>query len=586
MRSVLLSLVLLLLAPVAHAWWNDDWSARKAFTLNTSAEGADLKEGLANAPALIRLHAGNFDFLGAREDGADLRIVAGDDKTPLRFHVERYDHLGEQALIWVQLPAVPAANAQQKIWLYFGNEKAAPASDAAGTYDPSHVLVYHFAETEGAPRDATAYATHASAFDGTRVAGAAIGGGLRFSGENVLSVPASPALKFSSANGFSAALWLKPDAGAARNATLLGAGDALALNLREGMLEVRVGNVTLAGPELAAGTWSHVVVSVGNGVTLYVNGEAVAQDAGARMADAQVDLLLGRGYAGEMDELVVSNLARGADWVRFAARTQGADGARVLAPGEDESAEGGGHGSYVNIILENVTLDGWVVIVILMIMLAISTLVMVTKSLVISRTEKANRAFIAAFHELGRGDTGKLDNADDPEDADLRDSEVLMAMFGKHDHFQQSSLYRLYHIGIQDLKHRFGDNASGVLTPQALGAIRATMDGALVRENQKLNGKMVLLTIAISGGPFLGLLGTVIGVMITFAAIAATGDVNVTAIAPGIAAALVATAAGVGVAIPSLFGYNYLGSRIKSISADQHVFVDEFVAKIAEQYGR
>ena len=53
--------------------------------------------------------------------------------------------------------------------------------------------------------------------------------------------------------------------------------------------------------------------------------------------------------------------------------------------------------------------------------------------------------------------------------------------------------------------------------------------------------QMVLLTIAISGGPFLGLLGTVVGVMITFAAIAASGDVNVNAIAPGIAAALVAT---------------------------------------------
>ncbi len=586
MKRLWLFLVLLLLAPVAHAWWNDDWTARKAFTLNTAAEGADLKEGLANAPALIRLHTGNFDFLGAREDGADLRVIGGDDKTPLRFHVERYDSLGEQALIWVQLPAVPAANAQQKIWLYFGNEKAAPAADEAGSYDPSHVLVYHFAEADGAPRDATAYATHAGAFDGARVAGAAIGGGLRFAGENILTVPASPALKFSSVNGFSVALWVKPDAGAARDATLLRAGNALALNLREGMLEVRAGNVTLAGPELAAGAWSHVAVSIGNGLTLYVNGEAVAQDAGARMADAQVDLALGRGYVGEMDELVVSNLARGADWVRFAARSQGADGARVLAPGEDESVEGGGHASYVGIILQNVTLDGWVVIVILAIMLAISTLVMVTKSLVISRTEKANRTFVAAFHELGRGDTGKLDSEDDPEDADLRDSDVLTAIFAKHDHYQQSSLYRIYHIGIQELKHRFGDAGTGTLSPQALGAIRATMDGALVRENQKLNNLMVLLTIAISGGPFLGLLGTVIGVMITFAAIAATGDVNVTAIAPGIAAALVATAAGVGVAIPSLFGYNYLGSRIKSISADQHVFVDEFVAKIAEQYGR
>ena len=95
---------------------------------------------------------------------------------------------------------------------------------------------------------------------------------------------------------------------------------------------------------------------------------------------------------------------------------------------------------------------------------------------------------------------------------------------------------------------------------------------------------MVLLTIAISGGPFLGLLGTVIGVMITFAAIAASGDVNVNVIAPGTAAALAATVAGLSVAIPSLFGYNWLNSRIKAINADQRVFADELIAQIAEQH--
>lgn len=116
--------------------------------------------------------------------------------------------------------------------------------------------------------------------------------------------------------------------------------------------------------------------------------------------------------------------------------------------------------------------------------------------------------------------------------------------------------------------------------------VKASLDATVVRENQKLNSLMVLLTIAISGGPFLGLLGTVVGVMITFAAIAATGDVNVAAIAPGIAAALVATVAGLAVAIPALFGYNYLGSRIKAISADMHVFVDEYIARIAETYSR
>ena len=111
------------------------------------------------------------------------------------------------------------------------------------------------------------------------------------------------------------------------------------------------------------------------------------------------------------------------------------------------------------------------------------------------------------------------------------------------------------------------------------------LDGALVKETQKLNKLMVLLTIAISGGPFLGLLGTVIGVMITFAAIAAQGDVNVNAIAPGIAAALAATVAGLAVAIPALFGYNYLLSRVKEAASDMHIFIDEFVTKIAEYYG-
>jgi biopolymer transport protein ExbB len=97
---------------------------------------------------------------------------------------------------------------------------------------------------------------------------------------------------------------------------------------------------------------------------------------------------------------------------------------------------------------------------------------------------------------------------------------------------------------------------------------------------------MVLLTIAISGGPFLGLLGTVVGVMITFAAIAAAGDVNVNSIAPGIAAALVATVAGLAVAIPALFGYNYLVAKVKDIVSEMHGFTDELITRMAETYSR
>jgi biopolymer transport protein ExbB len=146
-------------------------------------------------------------------------------------------------------------------------------------------------------------------------------------------------------------------------------------------------------------------------------------------------------------------------------------------------------------------------------------------------------------------------------------------------------LYRLLHLGAVEVRRRFSGNGGGrTLSPQAIAAIRAVLDSGFIHETQRLNRMIVLLTIAISGGPFLGLLGTVVGVMITFAAIAATGDVNVNAIAPGIAAALVATVAGLGVAIPALFGYNYLITRIKDMTSEMQVFVDEFVTKMAESY--
>ena len=122
------------------------------------------------------------------------------------------------------------------------------------------------------------------------------------------------------------------------------------------------------------------------------------------------------------------------------------------------------------------------------------------------------------------------------------------------------------------------------MSAEAIAAIRSALDAGLVRELQALNRLMVILTISISGGPFLGLLGTVIGVMITFAAIAMSGDVNINAIAPGIAGALMATVAGLGVAIPALFGYNWLTLRIKDLSSDMQVFVDEFTTKMAEVY--
>ncbi len=217
----------------------------------------------------------------------------------------------------------------------------------------------------------------------------------------------------------------------------------------------------------------------------------------------------------------------------------------------------------MGILVKNLTVDAWVVIVMCGVLFLIAVWVMIDKFILVRRTDRANQGFLEHFREA-------------------RD---VLQVPGTGQH-PRSSLARLYDAGLRELKKRDVSADGPRLSGASLDAVKAAVDADVVRENNRLNSLMVWLTIAISGGPFLGLLGTVVGVMITFAAIAAAGDVNVNAIAPGIAAALLATVAGLGVAIPALFGYNYLTSRMKTISSDMQIFVDEFVTRVAENYGQ
>jgi biopolymer transport protein ExbB len=241
---------------------------------------------------------------------------------------------------------------------------------------------------------------------------------------------------------------------------------------------------------------------------------------------------------------------------------------------------------YVGIILSSLSVDGWIVIGLLAVMFAVSFLVMIGKATYLRAVGKGNDRFLEEWSHIAT-DLAKLD----AEEGEARHALSKDSEGDGHRTMRGAPLYRIYHIGVNEIRHRVSADKNGKnggaakgLSARSIQAIRASLDGGLVRETQRLNSSMVLLTIAISGGPFLGLLGTVVGVMITFAAVAAAGDVNVNAIAPGIAAALAATVAGLAVAIPSLFGYNYLLTRIKAMTSDMHVFIDEFVTKMAEYY--
>ena len=290
------------------------------------------------------------------------------------------------------------------------------------------------------------------------------------------------------------------------------------------------------------------------------------------------------GFIGDMDELQISKVARPDGFIQFAAASQGGTdkSAKLVAVGADEQTSTWLSGnSTFGILIHSLTPDGWAVICILVIMAIVSWTVMFTKNSYLNKNAKGNEHFMKAWRRVAT-DLTVLDHGD-PEAAENLGGHIE----GKAKRsLRHACIYRIYHLGVDEIRHRMSqpEGAGRVLSAQSIQAIRATLDGGMVRETQRLNKLMVFLTIAISGGPFLGLLGTVVGVMITFAAIAAAGDVNVNAIAPGIAAALLATVAGLAVAIPALFGYNYLISRIKETTSDMHVFVDEFVTKLAEFY--
>lgn len=602
----------------AAAWWNDQWTLRKKITIDTGPSGAGISDAIGTTPILVRLHVGNFRFGGAKEDGGDLRFVAGDDKTPLKHHVEKYDSLLGEALVWVGVPDLKPGT-KNDIWLYYGNQKAPTAVDAKGTYDPDTLLVYHFNDRSTPAQDITAWANTAQnavpAADG-----AIIGQGARLDGQTALALPGSPSLVIAEGGELSWSLWIKmtaPQPGAVLFSRNEGA-NGLTVGLDNGVAFVEVtggGNTQRAagGTAIAAGTWHQVAFTAkGAQIILYVDGNQVATlaaalptmtgvaqlgraaAAAAPAADAATPAAdaaqatppaaapsgSAAGFAGDVDELAIAKVARSAGFIKLSAVGQGPDQAKLISFSVDEENAGWFSGGYFGVILRSVTLDGWVVIGLLGIMALISWYVMVDRISYLNRVSAGNTIFLKHFRETST-DIGGLLQLDNQENDPSFGGEL-----GKKQRkvVHAAPLYRLFAAGAQEIRRRFAGGGYRRLSPQAIQSIRAVLDSGYVRESQRLNRLMVMLTIAISGGPFLGLLGTVVGVMITFAAIAASGDVNVNAIAPGIAAALVATVAGLGVAIPSLFAYNYLTIRIKDVSSEMQVFVDEFITRIAESY--
>jgi len=122
------------------------------------------------------------------------------------------------------------------------------------------------------------------------------------------------------------------------------------------------------------------------------------------------------------------------------------------------------------------------------------------------------------------------------------------------------------------------------ISETGMNSVRTAMERAVGEESLKLESNLILLATAVSGAPFLGLLGTVWGVMDAFSDIALAGQASLAAMAPGVSGALITTVTGLLVAIPAMFGYNYLTTSIRSLNLQMENFAAECAAVFEHRF--
>jgi biopolymer transport protein ExbB len=417
-RRRLTWVLLLIVVPavaLAASWWNGDWKYRKEIVFDMSPSGADVAGTAQDVPVLLRLSLANFNYFNdVKSDGSDFRAIGGDDKTPLKFHLERIDAQNQLAYIWLAMPRITGGSKSDKMYLYYGNPSAAAAGDTPGTFDVNQALELEFDQTSGLPLDATAYKNNPTASTAELVPASLIAGGVKFSGAQSITVPASASLRLLPNRGLTLSGWVKLSGPQQSYFLALSeAGRELVLGINGTRAFARYSGagapvlVGQAGSELSTGDWHHLALTAGAGqLILYVDGVAANQQA-VDLQEIGGTLTVGASagggqfLSGEVDQVGVANSVRGADWIKAVARNEGTT-ANLVLYGADGQKEGG-QSSYFVTIAKNLTVDGWVIIIICITMLIIALGIMLLKALYLGRVERANERFLEDYHALSPG---------------------------------------------------------------------------------------------------------------------------------------------------------------------------------------
>jgi len=239
---------------------------------------------------------------------------------------------------------------------------------------------------------------------------------------------------------------------------------------------------------------------------------------------------------------------------------------------------------------KHLTSEGLCTILALFFVSVFSWSVIITKARQLMRARKMGRKFFTAYRATR-----------DP-----------LELARRGEQFDGAPAYGLYSTGAEEIEYHLknnpvqvaqvksvaaaASNATGAetdilarrittkISPASFDSVRVALERAASAEAMSLEKGMIILSTAVAGGPFIGLFGTVWGVMETFSGIGIANAASLSAMAPGVAAALLATVAGLSVAIPAMFAYNYMVTTIRAITQELDGFASEYATALEHKY--
>ncbi len=219
-------------------------------------------------------------------------------------------------------------------------------------------------------------------------------------------------------------------------------------------------------------------------------------------------------------------------------------------------------------VWEQATVEAKIIILVLVVFSIFAWSVMCSKGFQMRRANKMNRLFYEEF----------------------RAQTLVTSIHDRQIQVQGCPIFVVYQAGCSELEVRLKiGSTEGTVQQLSLAKmehVKRALERTVAQQSLQLESGLILLAIAVSGAPFLGLLGTVWGVMSTFSMVAMKGNADLATMAPGVAAALITTVAGLLVAIPSMFGYNWLVHNLRVLTVEMDNFAQELVSRIETEFLR